>query len=315
MFESNADIYRWVEEVSAQLDHASEQGWGAKFRTALAGATSGEVLGAILSTLNRIRTTPILRKINRGAEGDELIQVLQHLLKLDATNYYVKCSWHRREDIDSWATRIVASLNQLATCDPSFAKGCFLGRSMPSFVAPVRFHLIRPLLEIPPPDIVRKFGYQFSFFFDYRAPEKIQWTLSFGAPKGANGPLSLCTLELPPQKGSSNPLVRRDLMVCLLKSLIESLDPDRAIVRPVELWRSSRSGSSPAEDELPPWMLYVAARIDTVPPNPHVHSRMEVDQGTILLLAEEPISRARPSGILEARAALQALLQLGSRLQ
>lgn len=312
MFDKNADIYRWVKEVSEELSRRSESAWGEKMLAALSGFTSGEILNGILSAVTEICKTPLLREIGRQDEADELVQALRHALQLDKTNYYVNCSWRDREDIDSWTRRIVCSLNGLANCDASFVRGRFLGKGTPYYTAPVDYPIIKPLLSIPPPEVQKKFGYRFTFFFDDLTPEKPHWTLTFETRRGVDRQVHHCALELPQQGDSLNPLVRRELMLCIVREFVASLNPDRIVVRPVELWSSTRGA---AEGLLPPWMIYLNQRSRAIPNSLHAQTRLELEEGTLLVLAEQPISRTRPAAVLEASEILRMLKEGKDRLQ
>jgi len=83
MFKSNAEIYKWAEDVAQELEARSESKWAAKLRAGLYGFTSGEALGAILSAVSDLRRTHLLEMLGREGEADQLVVILKHALHLE----------------------------------------------------------------------------------------------------------------------------------------------------------------------------------------------------------------------------------------
>ena len=82
MFDDNDAVYRWARTVAGELSAAGNGEAAEKLRSSLFGATSGEVLGALLKELGDIAKTSALETVGRDREAKELICLLRKALHL-----------------------------------------------------------------------------------------------------------------------------------------------------------------------------------------------------------------------------------------
>jgi hypothetical protein len=236
--------------------------------------------------------------------------------------YYIGCYWtDRKEDADACTDRAVQCLKQLAGCDPALAEVLVVPKSTRKlpYRVPVNFEAIKPLIEggrnredVPPRKIIEKLGYSITFVSDYEKREE-QWNIRIlcGAYPQTKGLLNHCVLELPKRGEALKTLLQSGTMTCLVRAMIAAWDPDWAVVQGRAFRDALTPDASVPGKVLLGWMAYYAGRLGKVPDDLPVHSRTELEQGTLLVLSREPVTPDRPDHIAAAQAVLPGLQRVG----
>jgi immunity protein 52 of polymorphic toxin system len=236
-------------------------------------------------------------------------------------HYSIACYWKdRKEDADACTNRLVQCLNGLATCDPAFGEVLVVPRTTRKlpYRVPVDFESIKPFMEkgrnredVPPRKIIEKLGYSVTFNSDYQKREE-QWNIRTVCGLYANTPrlLNSCVVSLPKKGPVVERLLNRTTALCMMRTLISAWDPDWVAAQSYEFQRLIAPDAR-IPGCLVGWMVYFAARLGKVPDGLPVHSRVELEQGTLLILTEDPISQDRPEHVSTAQAVLSRLQQVG----
>lgn len=240
--------------------------------------------------------------------------------------YYICCNWKdRKEDADACTNRMVQCLEGLATCDPAFSEVLIVPRSTREapYRIPVDFETIKPFMEkgrnredVPPRRVIEKLGYNISFISGSQKREE-QWNIRSmcGAYPHTPGMLNYCKLSLPSRGEALKTLLRLDTMTCSVRAMISAWDPDWAVVQGHDFHDYVRQ-SAGVPRNTPKWVFlgwiaYFAARVGNVPENLTVHSRVNLEQGTLVVLTEEPITRDRPDHVTTTQGVLTSLQRAG----
>jgi hypothetical protein len=241
--------------------------------------------------------------------------------------YFIGCRWRdRKEDADACTNRIVRCLKGLAACDAEFEPVYVVPRShtLP-YRIPVDFETLKPLVEegrnredVPPRRIIEKLGYSVSFVSgaDYRKRQE-QWSLRImcGAYPQVPAMANHCNLSLPQKGEALKTLLLHSKTACLVRAMIDAWDPDWATVEGSDFSDYVRESAGVPKRSpkgiFPGWMTYFATRFGKIPEDLPVHSRIELEQGTLLILTDDPITRERPEHVATAEAVLRAFQQSG----
>jgi hypothetical protein len=217
--------------------------------------------------------------------------------------YNIGCYWKNREEgVDACAKRAAEYLKKLAACDSVFAKAFIASRkhNSPSPVS-ANSDMLKPLLEDKTAD---KWGCRIAFVSDHKDRDE-QWAIHIrcgAAPKKPGKGWPNFCMPLLPRKGSSlESLLQPSTLSCLIHAMVEVWDPDWAVVYDEDTLddfyqRAGLRGHAHKEIFLG-WMTYFAKRIGKVPDNLPAYSRLDLERGTLLTLAQEPIDVDRPDHV------------------
>jgi hypothetical protein len=235
-------------------------------------------------------------------------------------NYYIGCYWKdQKEDAEACAGRVLKCLRGLANCDDAFTEVHEVPDRKVPYRIPVDLETIKSIVEkgrnredFPPYKVIEKLGFNGSFVSNVRKPDD-KWSFRFVCGLYANTPglLNSCVLNLPNQGAVAQRLLASTTMSCMVQTLVSAWDPDWAVVQSSAFRDYFAPKATIPGKALIGWMVYFAARLGKVPDDLPVHSRVELEQGTLLVLSEEPITSERPEHVSTAEALLAVAQRVG----
>lgn len=223
--------------------------------------------------------------------------------------YFLGAYWgSRKEPVEQCTERVLKCFGDLAKCDETFSRWFRTGRSRSEALErKVDFtdEKIKELLlrgrnrrDIGH-EIIEELGFSITLWNGAEDTQAIGLRIHCGASSSYVGNSFL--IDLPSQAPARDRVVRLELLLCAMRAIVESFEPDWATVMPASLVRTTESlMQKPAVG----WLFYAARHLL---PSPDIAALRRVDvpgHGSIFVITGEPLNPTRPEHV-ELRNAFQ----------
>lgn len=217
--------------------------------------------------------------------------------------YFLGAYWFdRKESVEQCTERVIRCLAELGKCDAACSRWFRGGRSRKQALERefnISDKAVKELLlhgqhrRDVGKEVIEDMGFSMSL---WNGGEDCQ-SVGFRAHCGAyTGNLSLgnsCVVNLPSEGPPSERLLRVDTLLCLMRAVVESFDPDWATVMPDALLQTLKFGSkNPAVG----WLFYGADRVLRLPRLPATTRVVSIpSRGNVVVTSEDRSARNGPN--------------------
>jgi Immunity protein 52 len=229
--------------------------------------------------------------------------------------YFLGAYWgDRKESVEQCTGRVVACVSALGKCDPAFSRWFSGGRSRKEALereVHITPETVKELLlrgrnrKDIGGEVIEDLGFSMSLWNGGEHCQGVGLRVQCGAYTGNPNLGNSCVVELPSEGSPSERLLTVNTLLCLMRAVAESFDPDWATVIPDSLVRTMKFVPS---KPTPGWLFYAANRVlPSVLIPPAVRAVDIMNRGNVAIITEEQFSPQKPEH-LQAREAVQAAI-------
>ncbi len=229
--------------------------------------------------------------------------------------YFLGAYWFdRKESVEQCTERVLRCLAELGKCDTAYSRWFNGGQSRKQALereVDITSETVKELLlrgrnrKDIGKEVIEDMGFSMSLWNGGEDCQSVGFRVHCGAYTGNLSLGNSCVVNLPSDGPPSERLLRVDTLLCLMRAVVESFDPDWATVMPDALLKTLKFDSkNPAVG----WLFYAADRVLRLPRFSATTRVVSIpSRGNVVVTSEEPFSTQRPEH-LQARDAVQAAI-------